>query len=70
MKSDIVAKAPRRRGSSRSGDKKRIPNAACGVRDEALCAIACADPRSLADVVREALTLYLAPHSQPQAVPP
>ena len=75
MQSERATKAPRHRGSARGGDKKLVARvtliAAIEVEQhEALRAIAFAERRSLADVVREALTLYLAQHSQPQAVPP
>jgi hypothetical protein len=75
MPSEKATKALQRRGSARGGDKKlAAPVTLFAVieveQHDALRAIAFAERRSLADVVREALSLYLAQHAQPQAIPP
>ncbi len=74
MKTEAASKATRRRGV-RSGDKKlTVPvtlfAAIEAEQHAALRAIAFVERRSLADVVREALTMYLAQHPQPHAAPP
>jgi len=73
MKTEAASKATRRR--MRSGDKKLLAPVTLFAAIEAeqhaaLRAIAFAERRSLADVVREALTMYLAQHSQPHTAPP
>lgn len=67
MKSDMASKAPRRQRGSRDGDKKlaapvTLFAAIEAEQHEALRTIAFAERRSLADVVREALSMYLAQH--------
>ena len=73
METEVASKATRRR-SVRSGDKKlTVPVTLFAAieadQHAALRAIAFTERRSLADVVREALTIYLAQHSQPHAAP-
>ena len=75
MKSNITSKATRHQRGSRDGDKKlaapvTLFAAIEAEQHEALRTIAFAERRSLADVVREALTMYLAQHPQPTSVPP
>ena len=70
-----ISYTSQRREISRSGDKKLVTPVTLfaaieAKQHEALRAIAFAERRSLANVVREALTLYLARHAQPQAIPP
>ena len=70
MKGDVTSKTTQRRGHPRGGDKKLAAPVTLFAAIEAeqhaaLRAIAFAERRSLADVVREALTMYLAEHSQP-----
>ena len=70
MKTETVAKTPARHSSARGGDKKLVTPVTLFAAIEAeqhaaLRAIAFAEHRSLADVVREALTVYLTQHAQP-----
>lgn len=74
MKGDIASKTTQRRGNARGGEKKLIAPVTLfaaieAEQHEALRAIAFAERRSLADVVREALTMYLAQHPQSQRAP-
>ena len=70
MKTEPVAKGSPRRAGARVGDKKlaapvTLFAAIEAEQHEALRAIAFAERRSLADVVREALAAYLAKQRRP-----
>lgn len=74
MKTETVSKTPAQHGRVRGGDKRLVAPVTLFAAIEAeqhaaLRAIAFAEHRSLADVVREALTAYLAQHAQPPTVP-
>jgi len=74
MQTETASKTTARQGSARGGDKKLVAPVTLFAAIEteqhaALRAIAFAEHRSLADVVREALTAYLAQHAQPPTIP-
>jgi len=74
MQTETESKTTAQQGSARSGDKKLVAPVTLFAAIEAeqhaaLRAIAFAERRSLADVVREALTAYLMQHAQHPTVP-